>query len=217
MRRHCSPPTIREPGQAAALIGFDLIAGCSQGRVPRIAVRPEKARWFPFSARAWATSATRRMQGRHRLRIRWRVHRATAASLWAGKRRWFAFPGLAPGFVGLYQVNIPGGLQQPQRRGGPAGAQHWRSHVQHGYAESQCSKNGRDRSERASGYGGNAILNFSNILIRATNWVGDAVMCLPALRAIREPVSRGPHHHSGEILGGGSLCSGIVYESNTPM
>ena len=26
---------------------------------------------------------------------------------------------------------------------------------------------------------------FSNILIRATNWVGDAVMCLPALRAIR--------------------------------
>lgn len=29
-------------------------------------------------------------------------------------------------------------------------------------------------------------LNFSNILIRATNWVGDAVMSLPALRAIRE-------------------------------
>lgn len=27
---------------------------------------------------------------------------------------------------------------------------------------------------------------YSNILIRATNWVGDAVMCLPALRAIRE-------------------------------
>lgn len=27
---------------------------------------------------------------------------------------------------------------------------------------------------------------FSNILIRATNWVGDAVMSLPALRAIRE-------------------------------
>jgi heptosyltransferase-2 len=26
---------------------------------------------------------------------------------------------------------------------------------------------------------------FSKILIRATNWVGDAVMCLPALRAIR--------------------------------
>jgi heptosyltransferase-2 len=27
---------------------------------------------------------------------------------------------------------------------------------------------------------------FSRILVRATNWVGDAVMCLPALRAIRE-------------------------------
>jgi heptosyltransferase-2 len=29
-------------------------------------------------------------------------------------------------------------------------------------------------------------VNYSNILIRATNWVGDAVMCLPALHAIRE-------------------------------
>jgi heptosyltransferase-2 len=29
-------------------------------------------------------------------------------------------------------------------------------------------------------------LDFSNILIRATNWVGDAVMCVPALGAIRE-------------------------------
>jgi len=29
-------------------------------------------------------------------------------------------------------------------------------------------------------------VEFSRILIRATNWVGDAVMCLPALRAIRE-------------------------------
>jgi heptosyltransferase-2 len=28
-------------------------------------------------------------------------------------------------------------------------------------------------------------VEFSNILVRATNWVGDAVMCLPALRAIR--------------------------------
>jgi heptosyltransferase-2 len=28
-------------------------------------------------------------------------------------------------------------------------------------------------------------VEFSNILIRATNWVGDAVMCLPALRTIR--------------------------------
>jgi heptosyltransferase-2 len=29
-------------------------------------------------------------------------------------------------------------------------------------------------------------LDFSNILVRATNWIGDAVMSLPALRAIRE-------------------------------
>src|SRR5438105_9613172 len=29
-------------------------------------------------------------------------------------------------------------------------------------------------------------MTYSNILIRATNWVGDAVMCLPALHAIRE-------------------------------
>jgi heptosyltransferase II len=33
-------------------------------------------------------------------------------------------------------------------------------------------------------------LDFSNILVRATNWVGDAVMSLPALQAIRE---RYPH------------------------
>ena len=35
-------------------------------------------------------------------------------------------------------------------------------------------------------------MDFSNILVRATNWVGDAVMSLPALRAIREryPQSR---------------------------
>jgi len=29
-------------------------------------------------------------------------------------------------------------------------------------------------------------VDYRNILIRATNWVGDAVMCVPALRAIRE-------------------------------
>ena len=29
-------------------------------------------------------------------------------------------------------------------------------------------------------------MNFRHILIRATNWVGDAVMCLPALQAIRD-------------------------------
>ena len=33
-------------------------------------------------------------------------------------------------------------------------------------------------------------MDFSNILIRATNWVGDAVMCLPALSVIREQFPR---------------------------
>lgn len=33
-------------------------------------------------------------------------------------------------------------------------------------------------------------MDYSNILIRATNWVGDAVMCLPALRSIRERFPR---------------------------
>jgi heptosyltransferase-2 len=33
-------------------------------------------------------------------------------------------------------------------------------------------------------------LDFSKILIRATNWVGDAVMCLPALSAVRERFPR---------------------------
>lgn len=32
-------------------------------------------------------------------------------------------------------------------------------------------------------------MDFSNILVRATNWVGDAVMSLPALQAIRERFS----------------------------
>ncbi len=33
-------------------------------------------------------------------------------------------------------------------------------------------------------------MDFSRILIRATNWVGDAVMCVPALSAIRERFPR---------------------------
>jgi heptosyltransferase II len=33
-------------------------------------------------------------------------------------------------------------------------------------------------------------VEFTNILVRATNWVGDAVMCLPALRVIRERFPR---------------------------
>ena len=35
-------------------------------------------------------------------------------------------------------------------------------------------------------------MEFSRILIRATNWVGDAVMCVPALEALR---ARYPHAH----------------------
>ncbi len=33
-------------------------------------------------------------------------------------------------------------------------------------------------------------VEYSNILVRATNWVGDAVMSLPALRAIRDRFPR---------------------------
>jgi heptosyltransferase II len=33
-------------------------------------------------------------------------------------------------------------------------------------------------------------VEFSNILVRATNWIGDAVMCLPALAALRERFPR---------------------------
>ena len=33
-------------------------------------------------------------------------------------------------------------------------------------------------------------MSFENILVRATNWVGDAVMSLPALRALRETFPR---------------------------
>ena len=33
-------------------------------------------------------------------------------------------------------------------------------------------------------------MSFDNILVRATNWVGDAVMSLPALRALRERFPR---------------------------
>lgn len=41
------------------------------------------------------------------------------------------------------------------------------------------------RNTAQSGDNRNSV-QFSNILIRATNWVGDAVMSLPALRVIRE-------------------------------
>ena len=35
-------------------------------------------------------------------------------------------------------------------------------------------------------------MEFSRILVRAANWLGDAVMSLPALRALRD---RFPHSH----------------------
>src|SRR6266852_8439243 len=36
------------------------------------------------------------------------------------------------------------------------------------------------------------LVDYTNILVRATNWVGDAVMCVPALQALRErfPIAR---------------------------
>ena len=40
-------------------------------------------------------------------------------------------------------------------------------------------------SVAAGPYAGREVLRFSNILVRATNWVGDAVMCVPALQALR--------------------------------
>ena len=52
-------------------------------------------------------------------------------------------------------------------------------------------------------------MEFSNILIRATNWVGDAVMCLPALRAIRD---RFPQAHIG-ILAKPAVADLYAHES----
>jgi heptosyltransferase-2 len=52
-------------------------------------------------------------------------------------------------------------------------------------------------------------LEYSNILVRATNWVGDAVMSLPALRAIRD---RFPKAHIA-ILAKPSVADLYVHES----
>ncbi len=52
-------------------------------------------------------------------------------------------------------------------------------------------------------------MDYSNILVRATNWVGDAVMSLPALRAIRE---RFPQAHIA-ILARPSVADLYVRES----
>src|SRR5580658_981149 len=52
-------------------------------------------------------------------------------------------------------------------------------------------------------------LNYPSILVRATNWVGDAVMSLPALRAIRD---RFPKAHIA-ILAKPSVADLYVHES----
>jgi heptosyltransferase II len=52
-------------------------------------------------------------------------------------------------------------------------------------------------------------LDYSNILVRSTNWVGDAVMSLPALRAIRE---RYPKAHIA-VLAKPSVADLYSYES----
>jgi heptosyltransferase II len=51
-------------------------------------------------------------------------------------------------------------------------------------------------------------LNYSNILVRATNWVGDAVMSLPALRAIR---GRFPQAHIA-ILAKSSVADLYIHQ-----
>jgi heptosyltransferase-2 len=51
-------------------------------------------------------------------------------------------------------------------------------------------------------------LNYSNILVRATNWVGDAVMSLPALRAIR---GRFPQAHIA-ILAKSSVANLYIHQ-----
>ena len=44
--------------------------------------------------------------------------------------------------------------------------------------------------------------SVSRIMVRATNWLGDAVMSLPAIRAIRERLSARAHRRGGAALGG---------------
>jgi heptosyltransferase-2 len=73
--------------------------------------------------------------------------------------------------------------------------------------------------QRASEY---RHLDFSNILIRATNWVGDAVMSLPALRAIRErfPTARIAilaKPWVADLYGRESFCDEIIlYSGQSP-
>ena len=44
--------------------------------------------------------------------------------------------------------------------------------------------------------------SISQVLVRATNWLGDAVMSLPAIRAIRERLSARPSRGGRAALGG---------------
>jgi heptosyltransferase-2 len=57
--------------------------------------------------------------------------------------------------------------------------------------QQQCSSSASlispNRLSRYKRYScGEVLLSFSKILVRATNWIGDAVMSLPALRAVRD-------------------------------
>jgi heptosyltransferase-2 len=64
-------------------------------------------------------------------------------------------------------------------------------------------------------------MQFSNILVRATNWVGDAVLCIPALQQLRV---RFPHAHISilakpwvaAIYGREAFCDEVIpYEPQT--
>jgi hypothetical protein len=48
--------------------------------------------------------------------------------------------------------------------------------------------------------------NPRRILVRGTNWVGDAVMTLPALAALKKACPRGKYHRIGQALGRAGLC-----------
>ncbi len=54
------------------------------------------------------------------------------------------------------------------------------------------------------------VVAYSTILVRATNWVGDAVMSLPALRALRGAVSGGEDFDSGEAPGFATFMPGSL-------
>ena len=53
--------------------------------------------------------------------------------------------------------------------------------------------------------------SMSRVMVRATNWLGDAVMSLPAIRAIRGSISARPSRGGGQTLGGRSVCAGNIH------